>query len=657
MSEPAADDRCPSPPLRTDVRARRYGQMSEPAATDRCPSPRLGPMSEPAAQDRCPSPRLGPMSLAQRLKEDFSTPRKQIHKGTAERTPVTAEKLRAARSGRRLRALGAARALLLLLAAGVCCHLLLMPACRPDNEPRRWSRAGRRLHLSLARPTAADRGAVRRVCPEHYVNSTVGYPFFYDGWRSAACPLRRDYGRLLTVLLVVAEPADVARVRRVLAGLNEQLPGVPARVAVVDGLGGRLAPFRDVTEVPVAASAGRPPPLAALLNRLLAGAATDYVLLGAELERLDSDADLERLLREAERQRAAAVAGAARGPDGRWSLGCFQVRLANYSLRYRAGYWRSRHECVRCDHAAGPLLARAELLRRWPLADSSRLPLERWLLDVRGAGQQPVLVCPDVMFHVRRQRPAAATDWLQEARRLHLTLVEPPAGGRLQFSCQQLRLPCEVRPGRLLSPCCRRQLLRLIHAVLDDCERTGALCELQEGTLLGAVKFGSVLPWERDADIAFSSGDMALLALQAGQWGLRGLRWVPESEPYCCHDNRTAGGVAKVYQDDWMLELWGQHWLDTEKLRRHGLPPTRVQLDGRWYPAPRNPGRYVRNRYGREVYRHAEHWMDTGRASSWEPYDTARFLACDSPGDHSCLDQYSTDGVLQFEPDVWPADE
>ena len=34
-----------------------------------------------------------------------------------------------------------------------------------------------------------------------------------------------------------------------------------------------------------------------------------------------------------------------------------------------------------------------------------------------------------------------------------------------------------------------------------------------------------------------------------------------------------------------------------------------------------------------------------------------RFLACDSPGDHSCLDQYSTDGVLQFEPDVWPADE
>ncbi|KAF0295194.1 hypothetical protein FJT64_007231 [Amphibalanus amphitrite] len=553
-----------------------------------------------------------------------------------------------ARSGRRLRALGAARALLLLLAAGVCCHLLLMPACRPDNEPRSsvgpelssvaaalsrlarsadapgrrlaaaalssLQRAGRRLHLTLARPAAADRGAVRRVCPERYVNSTVGYPFFYDGWRSAACPLRRDYGRLLTVLLVVAEPADVARVRRVLAGLNEQLPGVPARVAVVDGLGGRLAPFRDVTEVPVAASAGRPPPLAALLNRLLAGAATDYVLLGAELERLDPDADLERLLREAERQRAAAVAGAARAPDGRWSLGCFQVRLANYSLRYRAGYWRSRHECVRCDHAAGPLLARAELLRRWPLADSSRLPLERWLLDVRGAGQQPVLVCPDVMFHVRRQRPAAATDWLQEARRLHLTLVEPPAGGRLQFSCQQLRLPCEVRPGRLLSPCCRRQLLRLIHAVLDDCERTGALCELQEGTLL-------------------------------------------ESEPYCCHDNRTAGGVAKVYQDDWMLELWGQHWLDTEKLRRHGLPPTRVQLDGRWYPAPRNPGRYVRNRYGREVYRHAEHWMDTGRASSWEPYDTARFLACDSPGDHSCLDQYSTDGVLQFEPDVWPADE
>lgn len=36
-------------------------------------------------------------------------------------------------------------------------------------------------------------------------------------------------------------------------------------------------------------------------------------------------------------------------------------------------------------------------------------------------------------------------------------------------------------------------------------------CELQEGTLLGAVKLNKVLPWERDADITFLTADFPKL--------------------------------------------------------------------------------------------------------------------------------------------------
>ena len=347
-------------------------------------------------------------------------------------------------------------------------------------------RAGHLLGLTMSRRDS-PRDPTPRVCPEHYINSTVGYPFFYDGWRTEPCPLRRDYGRLLTVLLVLTEAGDVQRVRRVLAGLNQRFPGVPALVSVTDELADSLTSFRDVTPVPVA---GQSPLLGAVLNQLVSKADTEYVLLGSDLERLDSDAELERLLREAERQRVSAVAGAIRRPDGHWTHGCYQVRLSNYSLRYHFGYHRSRHECLLCDHVSGPFIARTELLRRWPLAERNSLLAERWLLDVRADGEgrvAPALVCPDVMFHVRQRQGRVDTGavWLQEARRLQVTRVEPPEGGRLQFSCHQLQLQCEALPGRLLSPCCRGRLLALIHSVMDGCRRAGALCELQEGTLLG----------------------------------------------------------------------------------------------------------------------------------------------------------------------------
>ena len=41
-----------------------------------------------------------------------------------------------------------------------------------------------------------------------------------------------------------------------------------------------------------------------------------------------------------------------------------------------------------------------------------------------------------------------------------------------------------------------------------------ALCQLQEGTLLGAVKLGSILPWERDGDIMVLSDHFSRLLKQ-----------------------------------------------------------------------------------------------------------------------------------------------
>lgn len=38
------------------------------------------------------------------------------------------------------------------------------------------------------------------------------------------------------------------------------------------------------------------------------------------------------------------------------------------------------------------------------------------------------------------------------------------------------------------------------------------LCELQEGSLLGALKFNGLLPWELDADLALHSNNYTSFA-------------------------------------------------------------------------------------------------------------------------------------------------
>ena len=79
---------------------------------------------------------------------------------------------------------------------------------------------------------------------------------------------------------------------------------------------------------------------------------------------------------------------------------------------------------------------------------------------------------------------------------------------------------------------------------------------------------------------------------------------------------------------------------------QQGKPPTKVLLDGEWIVAQRNVGEDMREHYGPEVYRHVEHKMLLPSGTHRE--HTRHFTTCPTPGRHDCLDQYSTDGNLQF---------
>ena len=52
-----------------------------------------------------------------------------------------------------------------------------------------------------------------------------------------------------------------------------------------------------------------------------------------------------------------------------------------------------------------------------------------------------------------------------------------------------------------------QELYNLLDSVFSICDSIKAKCQLQEGSLLGAVKLSNILPWERDADVAVLSSD------------------------------------------------------------------------------------------------------------------------------------------------------
>ena len=88
-----------------------------------------------------------------------------------------------------------------------------------------------------------------------------------------------------------------------------------------------------------------------------------------------------------------------------------------------------------------------------------------------------------------------------------------------------------------------------------------------------------------------------------------------------------------------------------------------------------NPGLHARNRYGFSIYKHVQHWLTlgidliynylkwldnqrvwnyliryfSGKKNGWQDYGSElHFIPCTRPGHQACLDQYETDGNIQF---------
>ncbi|CBY14623.1 unnamed protein product [Oikopleura dioica] len=78
-----------------------------------------------------------------------------------------------------------------------------------------------------------------------------------------------------------------------------------------------------------------------------------------------------------------------------------------------------------------------------------------------------------------------------------------------------------------------------------------------------------------------------------------------------------------------------------------GRTQTKVNLGGWWVPGPDNPGQYGRH-YGDEYLKHVPHVTSSKTAyGATQP----RFPRCSGTPSHACLEQFQTDGNIQFRKD------
>ncbi|XP_060608490.1 uncharacterized protein LOC132760519 [Ruditapes philippinarum] len=498
-----------------------------------------------------------------------------------------------------------------------------------------------------------ERRSVRseHICGEVYMGGAYGYPQYYTGFVTDKCSYGVPVSQLVTVIKYIAKPTGKTSLQvtldRFIFSIKSEMNNSRIRIAI------------NISSETFSSELKRKYPGVKLifsnfesegsaLNSLIKDVQTPYVLVTRKMNKLTNDSMLERLVREIESINVTAVGGALRESNGHWRKGCFQSVHRNYTLKYMEGYDESYHECLFCDYIQGPFITTAKYLKEnsFKHIDENNGLYEDWFLRITQSGRESI-VCPDSMFHVDNLTTVSGSNWKAFSEYWNVYHAFLPMGNEMKINCEEVKISSS--PSKALSPCAMKVYSDGIKLIMRKCEETGTICELQEGTGLGAVKLGKNLPWDIDYDLRFSVTNCSKCKLFYEALKKAGLK-VNDFAPKCCNQKYKLGEKAlfSIFYKGKRGDFTGHPVMDSDMLVRNGLVPTKVLFDGQWLNVARNPGLFMRNRYGKEMYRHAEHWRYTGEKSQRPNYTTNVFITCKQPGAHDCLDRYNADGDFPF---------
>ena len=484
-------------------------------------------------------------------------------------------------------------------------------------------------------------------CPEIYNGPMYGYPLYKTGHIRQNCS-RLPLTETVTIVLIqpqfqyshnmtetLLEFKKKMQVKTIILVLElEHFGNLNKNVLFRHGI--RLHSFIDQT-------------LGRILNFIITKIiSTPYTLLAANMVIQQEDIDIERLINVQELSSAHVIGTSSRYFTGVWNRGCFQSELKMYVLRYIPGYVQSHHSCLHCDFTNNPFLAKTSYLEQFQFHENFTSGMfEDFFLNVKYANHT-LLVCPDVQFTVTSALPPPSS-LLGFSKKWDIKKLIDIHDRTLWYGCRRgyaytAKNRCPYFKGMAIPPCCLENLKDALVYIFSLCDIYNIICQLQEGSVLGAVKFSSVLPWEMDADISILSQQFYQFVnltaeLQSQNYTLV-IDEYPRGENKPFDPSKLEGGVLHIRADGWSIQVFAQNILPESMAR--------FLLNGKWLKLPENPGLYVRNRYGYEVYKHAEHWITTGQSSGWKMYKSGQFSNCSKPHHHACLNQHFPDGNMAF---------
>lgn len=390
-------------------------------------------------------------------------------------------------------------------------------------------------------------------------------------------------------------------------------------------------------------------------NDLLARVTTPVVLVGRNIIYIDKDMELEKALNELNLLGVSAVGGAIRNKNGHWYMGCMQYALRNYSLVYTGGYYHSKHSCVFCKHIDGPFIIDTDTARKVKFdAHLGKQTLYNDFFLRLGLKKLKSAICPYSMFHVSsRTRAQGFKPWVKFALKWSLHSIKFDTH-KIEIPCLLQKYQCKgLEKGRALAPCCMKNLAKAINFLFNISESNNIVSAVYAGTLLGALKFNSLVPYDIDSDISFFGHN------RTSYVKAKGLMPLFRKHGYKIVDASDVHGKYNVFiirKNGCIIEWYdGLDYRDVgheERYKRYkylGLKPTMVNLDGTWLRTVGNPGLSMWQHYKPEIYKHSQHNRHYGIYFG-APYMPRPWIKCDHPalGGHNCLDQYEIDGNLQF---------
>ena len=399
-------------------------------------------------------------------------------------------------------------------------------------------------------------------------------------------------------------------------------------------------------------------------NQLIDQVSTPYTLVARDVVHFTWVARIERQIRMISTTKHVGIAGGSfRNLTGHWRVGCRQTNIFNYVLQYEEGYHYSRHSCMFCDDLEGPFVARTDLLKSFKFSEkySKEILFEELFLRVSRAGNL-IMNCPDAMYFT--------TDYSTETKQYNKAIWRPLAtdlklvrvvlvdyGVRHKFSCSEISYKCVVSVTKYIAlpKCCLEQFGNAMKFFHDMSMEKNIFYELDAGSNLGCVKFENYSPFDLDGDMivwAYNMSSLHNLEEYVRQHGVSLTGYKPAT--FDSKGNLKTYGYFYFNSPDIYTEVWGYPRMSAQRFSPPELVNlsmyTKCRVNNHWINAVHFPGLYARNRYGPDVLKHSQSWLQVGgMGTSWGRYTPGSFKACDNPSFHSCLDSFPVDGNIAFK--------